>query len=147
MTSHKPSVLLACYADCTAGLMIASVLRLRDAELPVEVCHLSDIQSCSPELEALLSEMGAELPTISPASSLAGRHFDYAIALSRLADKQLKSFPVTFDHHWLIHYGDASGLGEGVERMEALRRLRDDIRTGFLSFYRSQVEGISDCQG
>jgi arsenate reductase len=95
-----------------------------------------------PKAIAVMKEMGIDIAPCFPkhVDRFIGLPFDYVITVCDHAKESCPVFTGTVGHHLHMGFEDpAEASGTEDEILTAFRRVRDEIYTDFLEFYRSTL--------
>ena len=99
----------------------------------------------NPQAVAVMKEVGVDIShhTSDPVEKYLNEEWDYVITVCGGANESCPTFIGKVKHRWHIGFDDPShAVGSEEFIWSEFRRVRDEIREAFLSFYRSQVLGI-----
>ena len=134
--NNKKRVLILCTGNSARSQMAEGLLRHDAGErLHVESAG-TKATSVRPEAIAAMREIGIDISShrSKNVSEFDGRHFDYVITV---CDNARENCPVFFDTSKTLHHSfddPAAVDGSPDERMEAFRRVRDELRAYLREF-------------
>lgn len=132
----KSSVLILCTANSARSQMAEGLLRHDHGDRFTVESAGARATLVRPEAIAVMQEIGVDLTTHRSKSvdEFAGTKFDYVLTV---CDNAREACPVYPGHANRIHHNfddPAAVEGSEAERLDAFRRVRDQIRSYFKSF-------------
>ncbi len=141
-------ILVVCTGNSCRSQMVEAFLKSFDPTLEVFSAGIAPERELTPLTIEVMREVGIDVTQNSPKSVefFVNQDFDYVITLSDRANKELPVFYGLIKSRWHLLFDDpAEAVGSYEQRREVYRRVRDEIRFGFESFYRTQILGEQAC--
>jgi arsenate reductase len=95
-----------------------------------------------------MDEVGIDISQHTPinVNKYIAEEWDYVITVCGGANENCPAFTGTVKQRWHLGYDDpAEATGTQEEILAEFRWVRDEIKDGFYSFYKSQIKGENRC--
>jgi len=138
----KQSVLILCTGNSCRSQMAEGFLRSFDTELEVCSAGTRPASSVHPLAIQVMREAGIDISGHRPKSvdEFVDRPFDFVVTVCDGAKESCPVFTGKVGHRLHIGFDDpAEASGNDEEVLTVFRRVRDEIREGFLQFYNETV--------
>ena len=135
-------ILILCTGNSCRSQMAEGFLKSFDSSLEVYSAGTRPEKEINPRTVVVMNEVGIDLAanTPDPVEKYINMSFDYVITV---CDGAKESCPVfTGEVKYRLHIGfedPASAVGSDEEVLPVYRRIRDEIRTKFLTFYNRTI--------
>ncbi|MCF8383013.1 MAG: arsenate reductase ArsC [Chlorobium sp.] len=140
----KQSVLILCTGNSCRSQMAEGFLRSFDPELEVFSAGTKPAEAVHPLAVAVMREEWIDIGGYRPKSvdEFTSRPFDWVVTVCDGAKESCPLFTGEVKHRVHIGFDDpAEAEGSREERLAVFRRVRDEIREGFRSFYNTMKTG------
>lgn len=140
----KQSVLILCTGNSCRSQMAEGFLRSFDPELEVFSAGTKPAEVVHPLAVAVMREEWIDIGGYRPKSvdEFTSRPFDWVVTVCDGAKGSCPLFTGEVKHRVHIGFDDpAEAEGSREERLAVFRRVRDEIREGFRSFYNTMKTG------
>jgi Protein-tyrosine-phosphatase len=141
-------ILILCTGNSCRSQMAQGFLQSFDKDITVCSAGTAANGNLNPQAVAVMKEVGVDIShhTSDPVEKYLNEEWDYVITVCGGANESCPTFIGKVKHRWHIGFDDPShAVGSEEFIWSEFRRVRDEIREAFLSFYRSQVLGIHEC--
>jgi arsenate reductase (thioredoxin) len=122
--------------------MAEGFLRSFDSRLEVFSAGTHPASQANPFAVAVMKEVGIDISNNKPKSVdlFVADHFDYVITVCGGAKEVCPAFTGEVKNRLHIGFDDpADAVGSSEEIMSVYRRVRDEIREGFMTFYMDRI--------
>ena len=141
-------VLILCTGNSCRSQMAHGWLQSFDESLEVYSAGTAPAPQVNPNAVKAMAEAGIDISTHTPKSVdlYLDQEWDYVITVCGGANETCPTFIGSVKNRWHIGFDDpshATGTDEFI--WSEFRRVRDEIKLAFTSFYKSQVKGIRVC--
>lgn len=141
-------VLILCTGNSCRSQMAHGLLQALDSNLIVRSAGTEPAGVVSSRAIAVMNEIGVDIShhTSKSVEQYLNEEWDYVITVCGGANESCPTFSGTVKNRWHIGFDDpshATGTDEFI--LNEFRRVRDEIKLAFTSFYKSQVKGIREC--
>lgn len=140
----KQSVLILCTGNSCRSQMAEGFLRSFDSELDVFSAGTKPAEKVHPLAVAVMREEWIDISGYRPKSvaEFVGNPFDWVVTVCDGAKESCPVFTGKVKHRVHIGFDDpAEAEGSRDEQIAVFRRVRDEIREGFRSFYNAMQTG------
>ncbi|HPW66743.1 MAG TPA: arsenate reductase ArsC [Salinivirgaceae bacterium] len=141
-------ILLICDTNDCLSQIAEAYLKSFDNRLEVFSAGIEPAKQVNEFTIQVMNEVGIDISNniTKAANQFVTEPFDYIITLSNGANKNCPHFENSVKNRWHLAYEDPTIINDDKENLLMLfRQVRDDLHTGFLSFYRTQIEGHREC--
>lgn len=128
--------------------MAHGFLQSFDSNLQVYSAGTSPAERVNPNAIRVMSEVGIDISQHIPThvDKYIAEEWDYVITVCGGANENCPVFTGKVKQRWHLGYDDpAEATGTEEEILAEFRRVRDEIKTGFYSFYKSQIKRENSC--
>lgn len=136
-------VLILCTGNSCRSQMAEGFLKSFDSELEVFSAGTSPAARVHPRAMAVMKEAGIDISAHSPKSvdQFLSLPFDYVVTVCDNAKEQCPVFSGNVKHRLHIGFDDPSeAFGTDESVMAEFRRVRDEIREGFMRLYSDTIK-------
>ena len=140
----KQSVLILCTGNSCRSQMAEGFLRSFDSELDVFSAGTNPAEALHPLAVRVMREEWIDIGGCRPKSveEFTSRPFDWVVTVCSGAKESCPVFTGKVKHRVHIGFDDpAEAEGSREEVLAVFRRVRDEIREGFRSFYNAMQTG------
>lgn len=141
-------ILILCTGNSCRSQMAQAFLQSFDKAIKVFSAGTEPANMVNPFAIQVMKEVGIDISHNTPkhVDQYLGEEWEYVITVCGGANETCPAFIGKVKHRWHIGFDDPSyAVGSEEFIWSEFRRVRDEIREAFLSFYRSQVQGIHEC--
>ncbi|MGI6478602.1 MAG: arsenate reductase ArsC [Salinivirgaceae bacterium] len=141
-------ILLICDTNDCLSQIAEAYLKSFDSRLEVFSAGIKPSKEVNTLAIQVMNEVGIDISnnTAKSVNQFVTEQFDYVITLSDGANKNCPQFENGVKNRWHLAYEDPTKTDDDKENLLMLfRQTRDDLHTGFLSFYRTQIQGHREC--
>lgn len=128
--------------------MAHGFLKSFDPSLQVYSAGTAPATRVNPNAITVMNEVGVDISQHTPilVDKYLNEEWDYVITVCGGANKNCPAFIGNVKHRWHLGYDDpAEATGTLEEILAEFRRVRNEIKEGFYSFYKSQILGECSC--
>ena len=141
-------VLILCTGNSCRSQMAHGFLQSLDSNITVCSAGTEPAGVVSSRAIAVMKEVGVDINhyTSKSVDQYLNEEWDYVITVCGGANESCPTFNGSVKNRWHIGFDDpshATGTDEFI--MNEFRRVRDEIKLTFSSFYKSQVLGLRQC--
>ena len=139
-------VLVICTGNSARSQMAAGFLHSFDPTLQIYSAGTAPAPRINPFAVQVMKEVGIDISAGVPKNvrKFLGDSFDFVVTVCDDADKNCPVFQGKVGKRLHIGFPDpAAATGTDEQKLVVFRRVRDDIRTRFLEFYKKQVSAHS----
>jgi len=141
-------VLILCTGNSCRSQMAHGFLQALDSNLVVRSAGTEASGKLNEKAVAVMKEVGVDIShhTSDSVDLYINEEWDYVITVCGGANETCPAFMGKVKNRWHIGFDDpshATGTDEFI--WSEFRRVRDEIKLTFESFYKSQVKGIREC--
>ncbi|MEI7983215.1 MAG: arsenate reductase ArsC [Bacteroidota bacterium] len=136
-------ILILCTGNSCRSQMAEGFLKSFDSRLEVYSAGTQPAPHANPNAIAAMKELGIDISGNKPKSVdiFLADPFDYVITVCGGAQETCPAFIGKVKHRLHIGFDDpADAVGTTEEVMPVYRRVRDEIKAGFLSFYNEKIK-------
>jgi thioredoxin type arsenate reductase len=140
-------VLILCTGNSCRSQMAEGFLRDFDSRLEVYSAGTHPAPHANPYAVAVMKEVGIDISGNKPknVNIFVADPFDYVITVCGGAQEVCPAFTGTVKNRLHIGFDDpADAVGTPEEVMPVYRRVRDEIKAGFQTFYSEKIKGETD---
>ncbi len=144
--SEKKRILVLCTGNSCRSQMAEGFLQSFDETLEVHSAGTNPAEQTNPNAVLAMKEIGIDISQSWPkdVDRFLGKEFFAVITVCEDADRTCPSFQGVVRHRVHIGFDDpADATGTNEEILAVFRRVRDEIRIGFLTFYETNIKGDS----
>ncbi|NTW82498.1 MAG: arsenate reductase ArsC [Chlorobiaceae bacterium] len=141
----KQSVLILCTGNSCRSQMAEGFLQSFDPELEVFSAGTKPAEAVHPTAVAVMQEAGIDIRGYRPKSveEFTSKPFDWVVTVCDGARETCPLFTGEVKQRQHIGFDDpAEADGSREEVLAVFRRVRDEIREGFRSFYNAMQTGV-----
>ena len=143
-------VLILCTGNSCRSQMAHGFLQTLDSNLVVRSAGTEASGKLNEKAVAVMKEVGIDIShhTSDSVDLYINEEWDYVITVCGGANESCPTFTGSVKNRWHIGFDDpshATGTDEFI--WSEFRRVRNEIRITFESFYRTQILGIHQCGG
>ena len=141
-------ILVLCTGNSCRSQMAHGFLKSFDSNLQVYSAGTSPAERVNPNAIKVMSEVGIDISQHIPThvDKYIAEEWDYVITVCGGANENCPVFTGKVKQRWHLGYDDpAEATGTEEEILAEFRRVRDEIKTGFYSFYKSQIKRENSC--
>lgn len=142
--AEKTTVLVLCTGNSARSQMTHGFLQSLDPKLEVFSAGTNPAPRVNPFAVRAMSEIGIDISHHTPkhVRQYLGQSFDFVVTVCDDADKNCPNFSGKVGKRLHIGFPDpARATGTDAEKLAVFRKVRDDIRAQFQSFYATHVQG------
>jgi len=139
-------ILIVCTGNSARSQMTEGFLRSLDPKLALFSAGTAPAPQINPYAVKAMQEIGIDISHQTPKNvrQYLGQSFDYVVTVCDDADKNCPNFSGKVGKRLHIGFPDpAKATGTDDEKMAVFRKVRDDIRTRFKEFYRTEIRKSS----
>lgn len=141
-------VLILCTGNSCRSQMAHGFLQALDSNLVVRSAGTEASGKLNERAVSVMKEVGIDIShhTSDSVDLYINEEWDYVITVCGGANETCPTFIGSVKNRWHIGFDDpshATGTDEFI--WSEFRRVRDEIKLAFTSFYKSQVKGIREC--
>jgi arsenate reductase len=128
--------------------MAHGFLQSFDPKLQVYSAGTAPAVKVNPNAIKVMDEVGIDISQHTPinVNKYIAEEWDYVITVCGGANENCPAFTGTVKQRWHLGYDDpAEATGTQEEILAEFRWVRDEIKDGFYSFYKSQIKGENRC--
>lgn len=140
----KQSILILCTGNSCRSQMAEGFLRSFDPELEVHSAGTMPAASVHPLAIRVMQEVGIDISGNQPKSVevFLSKPIDYVVTVCDGANESCPVFAGEVRHRLHIGFDDpAAATGSEEAVLDVFRRVRDEIRDGFRSFFNDMQKG------
>ena len=144
--SESKRILVLCTGNSCRSQMAEGFLKSFDTELEVHSAGTNPAPQTNPNAMAVMEDIGIDISASRPkdVNGFLGESFFAVITVCGDADRTCPSFQGEVRHRVHIGFDDpADATGTKEEVLGVFRRVRDEIRQGFRSFYEKSIKGVA----
>lgn len=141
-------ILVLCTGNSCRSQMAHGFLKSFDSSLQVYSAGTAPAARVNPNAIKVMAEVGVDISQHTPihVDNYIAEEWDYVITVCGGANKNCPIFIGNVKHRWHLGYDDpAEAMGTEEEILAEFRRVRNEIKDGFYSFYKSQIKGERSC--
>jgi len=141
-------ILVLCTGNSCRSQMAQGFLKSFDSNLQVYSAGTVPAAKVNPNAIKVMSEVGIDISKHTPThvDKYIAEEWDYVITVCGGANMNCPVFAGKVKQRWHLGYDDpAEATGTEEEILAEFRRVRDEIKTGFYSFYKSQIKRENSC--
>jgi arsenate reductase len=141
----KKRILILCTGNSCRSQMAEGILRHLDPELEVASAGVNPASQVSAKTIAVMKEIGISLEGAYPkhVDQFLNDSFDYVLTVCDHAKETCPVFFGKVKHHLHIGFEDpGNATGTEEEKMDAHRRVRDEMREKLIEFHHSRIENL-----
>ncbi len=141
-------VLVLCTGNSCRSQMAHGFLKSFDSSLQIYSAGTAPAAKVNPNAIKVMSEVGVDISQHIPThvDKYIAEEWDYVITVCGGANVDCPVFTGKVKQRWHLGYDDpAEATGTEEEILAEFRRVRDEIKTGFYSFYKSQIKRENSC--
>jgi len=128
--------------------MAQAFLQSYDKNLKVLSAGTEPADKVNPFAIQVMNEIGIDISKNKPihVNQYLDEEWDYVITVCGGANETCPAFIGKVKNRWHLGYDDpAEATGTDEEKIVVFRKVRDEIKEGFKSFYNSQILGKHNC--
>ena len=141
-------ILVLCTGNSCRSQMAHGFLKSFDSTLQVYSAGTEPAAQVNPNAIKVMGEVGIDISQHTPkhVDQYIAEEWDYVITVCGGANENCPVFTGKVKQRWHLGYDDpAEATGTEEEILAEFRKVRDEIKNGFYSFYKSQIKGESSC--
>ncbi len=141
-------ILILCTGNSCRSQIAHGFLQSFDKSLKVFSAGTEPAYRVNRNAIQVMSEVGIDISKHNPTnvSKYLNEEWDYVITVCGGANETCPAFIGKVKHRWHLGYNDpAEAQGTEEEILNEFRKIRDEIKQGFKSFYDSQIQGNHGC--
>ena len=141
-------ILILCTGNSCRSQMAQAFLQSYDKSLKVFSAGTEPAYRINRYAIQVMSEIGIDISHQNPkhVNKFLNEEWDYVITVCGGANVDCPVFTGKVKQRWHLGYDDpAEATGTEEEILAEFRRVRDEIKTGFYSFYKSQIKRENSC--
>lgn len=143
---EKKRILVLCTGNSCRSQMAEGFLKALDPALEVHSAGTNPAAQTNPNAVVVMEEIGIDISGANPkdVDRFLNESFFAVITVCADADRTCPSFQGEVKHRVHIGFDDPAGAeGTKEEVLGVFRRVRDEIREGFRSFYEKRIKGVA----
>ncbi|MFZ4570119.1 MAG: arsenate reductase ArsC [Bacteroidales bacterium] len=136
-------ILILCTGNSCRSQMAEGFMKSFDPRLVVFSAGTHPAPQANPNAVEVMKEAGIDISQNKPRSVdlFLSEPFDYVITVCGGARESCPAFTGKVKNRWHIGFDDpADAVGTAEEVLPVYRRVRDEIKAGFLSFYNETIK-------
>jgi len=141
-------ILILCTGNSCRSQMAQAFLQSYDKNLKVLSAGTEPAEKVNPFAIQVMNELGIDISKNKPnhVNQYLDEEWDYVITVCGGANETCPAFIGKVKNRWHLGYDDpAEATGTDEEKLVVFRKVRDEIKDGFKSFYNSQILGKYEC--
>ena len=141
-------ILILCTGNSCRSQMAQAFLQSYDKNLKVFSAGTEPANKVNPFAIQVMNEVKIDISKNKPnhVNQYLDEEWDYVITVCGGANETCPAFIGKVKHRWHLGYDDpAEATGTDEEKLVVFRKVRDEIKEGFKSFYNSQILGKHEC--
>jgi len=141
-------ILILCTGNSCRSQMAQAFLQSYDKNLKVLSAGTEPAEKVNPFAIQVMNELGIDISKNKPnlVNQYLDEEWDYVITVCGGANETCPAFIGKVKNRWHLGYDDpAEATGTDEEKKVVFRKVRDEIKEGFKSFYNSQILGKHEC--
>jgi len=141
-------ILILCTGNSCRSQMAQAFLQSYDRNLKVLSAGTEPAEKVNPFAIQVMNELGIDISKNKPnlVNQYLDEEWDYVITVCGGANETCPAFIGKVKNRWHLGYDDpAEATGTDEEKKVVFRKVRDEIKEGFKSFYNSQILGKHEC--
>ena len=141
-------ILVLCTGNSCRSQMAHGFLKSFDSTLQVYSAGTEPAAQVNPNAIKVMGEVGIDISQHTPThvDKYIAEEWDYVITVCGGPNVNCPVFSGKVKLRWHLGYDDpAEATGTEEEILAEFRKVRDEIKNGFYSFYKSQIKGESSC--